>query len=281
MHDVKIFGERNTSTNALRKIIEQNSASRVFPSMADEIDPGFRGRLVPWQRLNRVMAPFDRHFMTRRTEAAIDRVFATRGPELAWKHTATRFDHPGGLEGRLVIFCVRNPWSWILSFYKNPYHILTDKPDSLEGFVDFPWRLAGRDNVPARTLAPMRLYEAKLKSYVDFMDRHGDATICRIVRFEDLILRPEEVWTGLRRFLKAPAETFMPLTSSPKSKDKDKTIDFYRDYYGRERWRPEVEPLIPRLQAQVLPDLLARFGYEAEARLCCQKALLKDGSQRV
>lgn len=261
MHDVKIFGERNTSTNALKRIIEQNSAARVFPSMADEIEPGFRARLRPWQRLDRVMRHVDRHFMTHRTEHEIDRVFAGRGADLAWKHTATRFDDPGGLEGRLVLFCVRNPWSWFLSFYKNPYHILTDRPREIADFVDFPWRLLGRDNLPDRSLPPLRLYEAKLKSYAGFIDRHGAATTCRIVRFEDLILDQEGVWAGLRDALTDPAATFSALTSSPKSKDKGKTIDFYRDYYGQERWRPEIEPLLPRLKAQISPDLLARFGY--------------------
>ena len=66
---IKIFGERNTSTNALHLLIERNSVARLAPSVARDLDPTIARRLK-WAR--RLRLP---HALR---ERMIDRVFAGR-----------------------------------------------------------------------------------------------------------------------------------------------------------------------------------------------------------
>lgn len=261
MTDVKVFGERNTATNALRSIVEKNSASRVLPSTAREIDESIDQRLKLWNRIGRGTCKLDPHFHIRMRERSIDRVFSGRGADHAWKHTATRFERPDSLHGTLVLFCVRNPYSWFLSLFKNPYHSTSSCPNSLEDFLDFDWHLVGRDNLPYRSLTPLQLYEEKLKSYLALMEQaQEEGFVVEVVRFEDIVLRQETVYNNIAAHLEDPAPTFAPLNTSTKSKDKN--IDFYKKYYGNELWREEIGPVMPQITRRISKELFGTFSYQ-------------------
>lgn len=73
---VKIFGERNTSTNALKRLIEMNSAARVLPSIAGDLEPGFKSPVNVFIR--RIMG---REY----TETRIDRIFEAAPPGPDWR----------------------------------------------------------------------------------------------------------------------------------------------------------------------------------------------------
>ena len=45
LRHVKIFGERNTATNALKALIETNSEATALPGVSSEIDPAIVERL--------------------------------------------------------------------------------------------------------------------------------------------------------------------------------------------------------------------------------------------
>src|SRR5436190_895293 len=107
---VKIFGERNTATNALAKVIALNSGARCLPSTAAELDPD-SARQARWS-------------LTQRSkERKIDAIFSGRGPLEAWKHCATNFPDASAFASALVVFTLRHPASWLLSLYKHPYHL--------------------------------------------------------------------------------------------------------------------------------------------------------------
>lgn len=261
MTNVKIFGERNTATNALRQIVEKNSASRVLPSMAREIDGSIDQRLKFWNRIGRGTCKLDPYFHIRMRERSIDRIFAGRGADHAWKHTATRFERPDSLQGTLILFCVRNPYSWVLSLFKNPYHLISSCPNRLEDFLDFDWRLVGRDNLPYRSLTPLQLYEEKLKSYLALMERaEEEGFTVKVVRFEDIILRQDNVYDDIAPHLKDPARTFVPLDASTKAKHKN--IDFYKNYYGNELWREEMGSVMPQIKRRISKEIFGTFSYQ-------------------
>jgi hypothetical protein len=258
--DLKIFGERNTSTNALRQILERNSASRVFPSIAADIDPGLERRVGRLRRLSRLIGPFRPDWFAHAREAAIDRVFDGVPPTHAWKHGATRFDSAAPFDGVCVVFCVRNPYSWLQSLFKNPYHVTGARPARFADFIDMDWPLVRRDALPVDRLTPLDLYHEKLRSYLDFIDQLAVRGIAHhVIRFEDIVTDQAAVFARLAPDLRDPADTFTMLEKS--TKDSRKDAAYYREYYRDETWRQGIEPEIALLEGRVDKPLFARFGY--------------------
>jgi hypothetical protein len=250
MHDFKIFGERNTSTNALRQIVESNSLSRCCPSTSKELDPDLAGRLRRLPRRSRATV-----------EAEIDRVFARYTDRESWKHCATSFENAAPFSGLQIFFLVRHPASWLLSLFKNPYHILGKRPDDLAGFLEYQWKTVGRERLGQATFTPLSLYQTKLRSYLAFCSALNEVEArYTFLRFEDLILSQRETFERIAPSLRQPAENFRELQDSTKSVRK--SLDHYKAYYGEELWRAELSGLENRLNASVDWELFADFGYE-------------------
>ena len=250
---VKIFGERNTSTNALKQVIEQNASARVLPSVAAECDPRFAARLARMKRL---------HLPIGMQEWQTDRVFAKAPDAHAWKHAATDFSDVRAFSDTLVVFCTRHPASWLLGLYKRPYHNLAPGLPTLPGFVAAPWKTVGRERMAGITTTPTALYNLKLQSYQRMQDALDAAGIAHAtIRHEDFAMDQRACFDRLRPHLAGVTPDFRPLDTS--TKDAGKSVDHYRDYYGRELWRAEIDPVT----AQSIQDTIdwptaAAFGYQ-------------------
>ncbi|MES2119075.1 MAG: hypothetical protein V4513_00685 [Pseudomonadota bacterium] len=245
---VKIFGERNTGTNALTDMIELNSHSRCLPSVAKELEPQLARKIS------------SRFVSRRRREAIIDQIFSRHGPLESWKHRATYFPDAAVFDGTLVVFTVRHPASWLLSFWKNPYHTFGRVPDTIEGFLQHEWRTAEREGLDRILMRPLELYHAKLRSYLVLSEELSALQIPQsFIRFEDLILRQEEVFRKLSPVLDRPNATFAPLLQS--TKDDRKGLDFYIAYYGRELWRKELEGAYSKINENVDWGAVRKFDY--------------------
>ena len=249
MHSVKIFGERNTGTNALAKIIERNSASRCLPAVAADVDPAAARRA--YRRWNTAA----------RRERIIDSVFAPRGPLDAWKHCATDFPDASLFANTLVLFTVRHPASWLVSLFRKPYHRLGPKVRSIEELMMTPAQTVDRERLGARSLLPLDLYQRKFDSYVELAARLTEHGVPHhFVRFEDLILRQEEVFRAIAPDLADAGKQFQELRKS--TKDESKTLEDYQRYYGEELWRSRLCGLEDAVNSQIDWDRFRRFGYE-------------------
>lgn len=228
---IKIFGERNTSTNALKALIEINSTSKVAPSVAKELDPNVTHRL----RLARMLlipAVWREHM--------IDSVFEGRPPLRAWKHAATLFNEMQCFEGCHVIFCVRHPMSWLLGLFKRPYHIHGKASESFYDFLDKRWKTVGREGLGRAETSPIELYNIKMASYAKLQCRLQEmGHTYSVVRHEDFAVDQEQVFLNLAPHLDGPHTEFQTLDAS--TKDSKKTRSYYQDYYGEERWRDEID----------------------------------------
>lgn len=250
---VKIFGERNTSTNALKRLIEMNSASRVLPSVVGDLKPSFQGPLNVF--ICRVRG---RDY----TERQIEKVFENASPDKFWKHCATMFDDVSAFEDSMVLFLVRNPYSWLQALHRRPYHARDPVPDRLKDFLTMPWQPAPRDRIGEQPVTPIELYNAKMRSYLGFMEKLQPANVRHnVLTFEDFAIDQLAVFERLRPFLKNPGVTPRPLERSTKDKTRDK--DFYRDYYGRELWKKDIGDVARVLMNDGIDWAVARkFGYE-------------------
>ena len=244
---VKIFGERNCGTNALKNLIEDNSGSSILPTTEFDIDADAASRA--WAIENR-----------REFERALDAIYADVPVLSSWKHCAANFLDPSAFSGSLVLFCVRHPASWLVSLYRNPYHILTEKPATLAEFIDYQWETGARERLGGRTFRPLELYHEKLASYVGFATRLREGGIAsRFVRQEDLLLRPKQIFRSLAPQLSDPRKRVrLRLTSTKRSW---MPVVFVRRYYAREAWREELRGLESRVNADVDWGLAGEFGY--------------------
>jgi hypothetical protein len=202
---VKIFGERNTGTRALKALLEQNLGASLLPGTAAELESKAE------------------------TETEIDALFRGRPAAHAWKHCATRFDDISSLADCLTIFVVKHPLAWLVSFFDRSYH--WRRAQTLAEFAATPCATVERELLPG-CFKPLDLYREKVDSYLALAPRLNAA----FVRSEDIVLDPEAVLRGL-----GLTGAFSPLERS--TKDAGKTLADYQRYYGEELWRSRLEGL--------------------------------------
>ncbi|WP_170457671.1 hypothetical protein [Ruegeria arenilitoris] len=249
---VKVFGERNTSTNALTSLICKNSRSSVAPSTAKDLDPGFLKRIRLAEKLG--VPSGVREWMT-------DRVFVGRDPLSMWKHTATNFDDVASLADTHVVFCVRHPASWILGLYKRPYHVHGRAASGLTEFLDKRWKTVGRERLNGRRVGAIELYNIKMHAYSELQQRlHSMGISHSIVRHEDFAVDQHSVFEKLKPYLVGPNTEFSSLDAS--TKDQEKSREYYRDYYGGQKWRNEIDAdSMQRINEEIEWQLLEVLSY--------------------
>lgn len=232
IQNVKIFGERNTSTNALKALIEKNSQSRVAPSVAEEIRPF----------VMKILRKADAYKLPESArERVIDRIFKGRPEIETWKHALTNFSTPEAFAGTHVIFCVRHPLSWVLGLYRHPYHIDGTTGINLPDFLNKRWTTVARERLEQKDVSATQLYNIKLASFLEFQSKLTAAGMpFSVVRQEDFAMDQERVFARLAPHLTAPSAQFESLKASTKESSKDSA--YYKDYYGNERWREDLDP---------------------------------------
>jgi len=250
---IKVFGERNTGTNALIGMLKNNSESKFCPGTMSELSYASTKKVVVLQKLG---------LGNSKKEEAIDRVFKGRGLLERWKHSATFVtkNELSHIHDSKFIFTVRHPLSWLVGLYKNPYHILIDKPDDLVSFANTKWRTVGRENVALDLYKPLDLLEEKLKSYVELMEQlEKNNHPYKIIQFEKFVSNQKATFDYLRVMLDEPSVDFEELIES--TKEKKKNSKFYASYYDNEIWRKDF-PEIENIKNTISRDLLSSFGYE-------------------
>lgn len=228
---VKIYGERNTGTNVLKKLIEENSASQVLPSVTDEVMPAFR-------RIENVLARIPHSASLQ--DWCGDMVFRNQPPGMTWKHAATHFDDPSAFSDCLVLLLTRHPASWLLALHRHPYHIDLKKSTNLPVFLEEEFSLLGRDRLKCRTITPPHLWNSKMESYLTFIDqmeKHGIRH--RVLKFEDLVTDQATVFSSIDEQLIDPARQISIVEKS--TKDDSKNYEYYRNYYGNSLWATEID----------------------------------------
>lgn len=253
---VKIFGERHTSTNAVKNIIERNSKTTVFPSSAREVDSDLVDSLNAGKNAGEIT--------TADRERTLDAAFETKGPRLAWKHAATRFEDARAFKGCHVVFCVRHPASWIVGMQRGPYHIPDGAPADLATFLGKRWHTLRRERLAGQEVNITGLYNLKMASFAALQVQLMAAGLTfTVVRQEDVATDQSNVFARLRPHLDGAARKFSPLIAS--TKDPDKTEAYYRDYYGNERWREDIDAAsMARIRDEIAWEPLAVYGYHPD-----------------
>lgn len=252
---LKLFGDRNTGTIALTRLVNANSATRVLPASVPTLP-------LPAPIRKRLQQGLQKLEPERR-EARLDTIFRLSPVRWTWKHAATHFTPAEMARFRdvPVVILVRHPASWLRSLHRNPYHALAPVPERLEDFVAMSWPTVGRERLGSRVLTPVTLYNEKIASYLAFADALvGMGGKVEFVRFEDFVIDQLAVFERLRPLLRAPKADPSPVLRSTKDRERDHR--YYADYYGRELWRAEISDGVwAQLATGIDWGPLTRFGY--------------------
>ncbi|MBL1437272.1 MAG: hypothetical protein COB08_013865 [Rhodobacteraceae bacterium] len=247
---VKIFGERNTGTRAVVRMLRAQKG--VSPGA-----PGYKKHDLDAleNRINEKLEGFHHELFS----DALDDIRRSRlGGHSAWKHAAPIVDESYAAKKASVLFLVRDPYSWIAALYRNPYHARAPLPDSLEAFLEQPWLTVRRENIAPILMSPMELWNAKLRAYHAFAA--AAPVPSSVLCFEEFVLNPVEALgaalTGFGISAKGLEEAAEP------TKKQGIARDARMHYYKAKAWEQEISPQTAALINTYADwDVAAHFGY--------------------
>jgi hypothetical protein len=242
---IKIYGERNTNTKYLSQLVRLNLEARELPGV---IPPGIQRMqgLVPGREWLR-----DVYF------------HFTYPYNLGWKHTRVKpvevlMNYKSVRDNGLAILTVtKNPYAWLLSLYRNPYHQYGNRVVNFEDFVQSPWRTVLRDNTERILENPVQLWNIKNGAYLNLPEVVALNTTSEAV-LEDPASIIDEM--ACRFSISRLSRQFVDYVQS--TTEAGKSREFYRDYYLGERWRDEISgDAIAAINRFVDRQIMRRFGY--------------------
>jgi len=241
---VKIYGERNTNTNYISKLIQLNLDAQELPGVVpphtmklQEILPGNE-----WVR--------DLYF------------YLTYKRNLGWKHTrakpAPELKKYDILRSDVYFLTItKNPYSWLLSLHRRPYHQYYGRKPDFETFLSSPWKTVGRENCKTILRNPIELWNVKNSSYLQLAELNS-LNITTESIFED----PRQVIDNISNQFSIDKISSEFVNCEESTKDQSKNTTYYRDYYLNERWRDGLsKDAISIINETVDKDLMSHFGY--------------------
>jgi len=261
MDKLKIYGERNSGTNFLTRLIRNNFRCELIPGTLAEARPGYREIIE--QELEARISDAGKRLLAR--QIRLDNFF--RGNlwgTLGWKHcvppTELICSHPD--RDRILFVTInKNPYAWLLSLFRRPYeNTALDRIKDLSSFINEPWLTGNRENSPAYLESPVELWNLKTEGY----QRLANVAVTVNVRYEDLLDSPMKILQIFENHLERRSNKFELTEESTKSDDVGhKDFDYYRDYYLNEHWRKDLEnEHIMAINRFLEPVLVENSGYK-------------------
>ena len=188
----KVMGERNTGTRLMEAFLRSASGGPV-PDSDRDFDPLY-DLISSIRKLT--LPPAHRWWLI---EGAYELYFARAHDEVIWKHAALPSALAKRREDELFIIVAKNPYSWLLSLFRRPYHC---HPQYLrrrfERFIHSPWLTVPRERSPEVFENPMRMWNFKYRSYLKAASVLSNVFI---VRYEAMLSQPSELQERLESLL--------------------------------------------------------------------------------
>lgn len=241
---LKMYGERNTNTNYMSKLLQLNLNVTEVPGVVPPVVIKMQKKLPGKELLRDIY--FD----------------LTYAQNLGWKHTCVKpqetLNKYGLVKPNLTFLTItKNPYSWLLSLHRRPYHQYYADDPSLETFLQRPWKTIGRDNVKTDLANPIELWNIKNKSYLQLDSKKTINTTT-----EKIFLDPEAIIQQISQehLIERKSDKFINYESSTKDNNKDSS--YYRDYYLSETWRESLSnEAVAIINESVDKELMSHFGY--------------------
>ncbi|MGD1854735.1 MAG: hypothetical protein ACFB2W_10825 [Leptolyngbyaceae cyanobacterium] len=221
---IKVFGERNTGTNWLEDLLIKNYSipvihhREIIKKQTTANEKAFIESLPQEQQV----------FMRERIS---DSIFEYKASHLfGWKHAAIvpeKLEKHPHFEETGFIFLVKNPYTFLKSLHKRPYHSLIQLPKNIDKFIDMPWPTLSRDNISHALLNnPIELWNYKVASYLNFLESHSNAIL---LRYESLLENYELLFDVIEDKFLLKSGSRSPILKSTKY-DRMNTNDYQNKY---------------------------------------------------
>jgi len=244
-HLIKMYGERNTNTNYMSKLIQLNLDAQELPGVAPPSVIKLQ-KILPGHEMVR-----DIYF------------WLTYKHNLGWKHTRVKpvselVKYEILQKNVHFLTITKNPYSWLLSLYRRPYHQYYKVKPDFETFLLTPFETVGRDNCKKILSSPVELWNIKNSSYLQLSELNG-----LNITTESIFENAEAVINKISVRFSIPIISSRFINYEESTKDKTKNNSYYKDYYLNERWRDSLSTTaIDIINAAVDKDLIKHFGYE-------------------
>ena len=215
---IKIFGERNTGTNYLSKLIKLNFDNEILKDSAPRLP------------------------LLNKNEFFKDLFFKyTQNKNLGWKHSFVSEEFIGerlNSSDIKIIFLVKNPYSFLLSLHKRPYHNEKSKNLTFQKFLTSSWKTVGRENYNAGFSNPTELWTKKSGAYLSVTEKYPKRTM--IIKYEDVVTDPKSMLTELATFLGVEFDKNRFVNVTKSTKNDSKSFKDYAKYYIEEQWKSKL-----------------------------------------
>ncbi|MEM7208548.1 MAG: sulfotransferase domain-containing protein [Pseudomonadota bacterium] len=256
---LKVIGERNTGTNYLDSLLEKN----LNVELLDGEVPNTLGRIIKGLLFREMFR--DIYFS----------VSSSRN--LGWKHRfAPDPDEVDAFKTRIardvhLIILVKNPYSWLLSMHKRPYHQkrsiykkISREKETLNEFLLLPWPTVRRERGRSKYANIVELLNFKLKSYIEL----AQSSHATIVRYEDLLKNPEQEITALRKKLNLTTTTNSFVNIEGSTKGDARSFEDIQHYYLEEAWRTKLDNRsLALINSHLEEEDLSKLGYQMISNL--------------
>ena len=180
---VKVYGERNTGTHFLSKLLKINTdLAELRARKVTEKKTELKTLLSSFSSIEQ--SPVMRRLIRERLiDAQRDRQFEEN---FGWKHAAVdtrRVEMNPQFNQTLFICLIRNPWRFISALHRRPYNYLPEVADSLKDFIVSPLIANSRDGLKnVFQPNPVELWNQKVASYLEFAGKYPENV--RILYYE-------------------------------------------------------------------------------------------------
>ena len=254
---LKIYGERNTGTNYLQKLVANN----YYCDFLNGVTQGtYYRNLARALRSNGV-----KNSIEILQDYQDKEHFRKVSSDYGWKHACAPIDVIAESQHKfntLFLILIKNPYTWISSLYKNPYDWLGGRyPVSIDEFVKHKWDLTKRDNINEKSLnSPIELYTKKYASYIELTRKFPENV--HIIKYEDLISNPEITINFLKSsFTQIDAQNFKNIEDSTKKNSNENFLDYRKKYLETPVSKIVSKSIIERVNYFIPDQIFEHYNY--------------------
>jgi hypothetical protein len=166
----------------------------------------------------------------------------------------------------LILTLTKNPYSWLLSMYRRPYHSqnirsIEVQSNSFEDFLKKEWRSVQRENSPKKIIQnPIILWNIKNAAYLTMMKEKKYQVIN--LKYESILRNYAEVLEKITNIgvLRLKNKKVINIVNSVKGHAQ--TFSDYQDYYLNEDWKEKLNKThIDFINHHLDSDLMKTFNY--------------------
>ncbi|MDH7448055.1 hypothetical protein [Aquimarina sp. 2201CG14-23] len=243
---IKIYGERNSGTNYLEQLIDQNLQVKILKYRPNKLSTSLL-RTIKYDFVIDILSTMDKK------------------NSLGWKHGCPRVKEINEFKKHplVIVTITKNPYSFLLSLHKKPYHFRGKKDPVFHNFIEQDWFLRNRDFCKGRYLeSPIELWNVKNKSYIHLSEKTFQIVIN--ITYEQLIKNPEAIIDLIAKkggIQVKKEEGFQNIVDS--TKKSSLTFDDYKNYYLKKEWRKNLNnQAIGTINEKIDRSIIEYFKYQ-------------------